>query len=79
MPSIGAAIYGIRMQGDFAGVAERAETLAHHLGALKRVVAEDALSFDTLSRRVRRVVDLLTADLASWRQTYHARPLSLPG
>ena len=79
LPAIGAAIYGIRMQGDFAGVAERAETLAHHLHALKRVIADDTLSFDTLSRRIRRVVDLLTADLASWRHTYHARPLSLPG
>jgi hypothetical protein len=79
LPAIGAAIYGIRMQGDFAGIAERAETLAHHLQALKRVIADDVLSFDTLSRRIRRVVDLLTADLASWRHTYHARPLSLPG
>ena len=79
LPAIGAAIYGIRMQGDFAGIAERSETLAHHLGALKRVIAEDDLSFDTLGRRARRAVDLLTADLARWRQTYHARPLSLPG
>ena len=79
LPAIGAAIYGIRMQGDFAGIAERSETLAQHLGALKRVIAEDALSFDTLGRRARRAVDLLTADLARWRQTYLARPLSLPG
>ena len=79
LPAIGAAIYGIRMQGDFAGIAERSEALAQHLSALNRVIAEDELSFDTLSRRVRRAVDLLTADLARWRQTYHARPLSLPG
>lgn len=79
LPAVGAAIYGIRMQGDFAGIAERSETLAHHLAALKAVAAQDELSFDTLDRRIRRAVDLLTADLALWRQTYHARPLSLPG
>jgi hypothetical protein len=37
------------------------------------------LSFDTLKRRVARATDLLTRDLASWLQTYHARPLTLPG
>jgi len=79
LPAIGAAIYGIRMQGDFAGVAERSEALAHHLGVLKRAVEDDVLTFDTLRRRIRHAVDLLTADLTQWRQTYHARPLSLPG
>ena len=79
LPAIGAAIYGIRMQGDFAGVAERGEALSHHLTALRQVIADDAPSFDTLSRRARRAADLLTDDLGRWFQTYTARPLSLPG
>lgn len=79
LPALGAAIYGIRMQGDFAGIAERNEALAHHLSSLRTVIDADALSFDTLRRRVRRVSDLLTADLDSWLETYHARPLTLPG
>jgi hypothetical protein len=79
LPAIGAAIYGIRMQGDFAGIAERSTSLAHNLAALKHVIDADALSFDTLKRRVARATDLLTQDLASWLQTYHARPLTLPG
>jgi hypothetical protein len=78
-PAIGAAIYGIRMQGDFAGIAERSEGLAHNLTVLRQVIDADALSFDTLKRRVARATDLLTQDLASWLQTYHARPLTLPG
>jgi hypothetical protein len=78
-PAIGAAIYGIRMQGDFAGIAERSESLAHNLTTLRQVIDADALSFDTLKRRVARATDLLTQDLASWLQTYHARPLTLPG
>jgi hypothetical protein len=79
LPAIGAAIYGIRMQGDFAGIASRNEALAHHLGMLRNVAHADDLAFDTLNRRIRRATDLLTGDLESWLQTYHARPLALPG
>jgi hypothetical protein len=79
LPAMGAAIYGIRMQGDFAGIAERGHTLSHHLAILRKVISEDVCSFDTLWRRTARVTDLLTEDLASWLQTYHARPLNLPG
>jgi hypothetical protein len=79
LPAMGAAIYGIRMQGDFAGIAERNEALVDHLTSLRRAVVADALDFDTLRRRVRRATDLLTADLETWLQTYHARPLALPG
>ncbi len=79
LPAIGAAIYGIRMQGDFAGIAERSESLAHNLTTLREVMDADILSFDTLKRRIARATDLLTQDLASWLQTYHARPLTLPG
>jgi hypothetical protein len=67
------------MQGDFAGIAERSESLAHNLTTLRQVIDADVLSFDTLKRRVARATDLLTQDLASWLQTYHARPLTLPG
>ena len=79
LPAMGAAIYGIRMQGDFAGIAERGQTLSHHLAVLRKVINEDVCSFDTLWRRTARVTDLLIEDLQSWLQTYHARPLNLPG
>ena len=79
LPAIGAAIYGIRMQGDFAGIAERDAALAAELATIRGVIVTDPLGFDTLSRRVRRVSSLLTEDLGSWLQTYRARPLALPG
>lgn len=78
-PAIGAAIYGIRMQGDFAGVADRSENLHRDLTTLHHVVEADDSDFDTLRRRVRRVADLLAGDLGRWLQTYNARPLALPG
>ncbi len=78
-PAIGAAIYGIRMQGDFAGIADRGKTLLSQLSTLETVVKEDALDYDTLLWRVRRTKELMTADLSSWTHAYRARPLTLPG
>ncbi len=78
-PAVGAAIYGIRMQGDFAGVAERSEALSHRLATLRAVSREDGLNFDTLKRRVLRMTALLTEERATWRHAYNARPLALPG
>ena len=78
-PAIGAAIYGIRMQGDFAGVAERSTVLDQHLTVLRSVIDEDDLSFETLSRRARRAADLLTGDVARWLSNASVRPLVLPG
>ena len=38
LPAIGAAIYGIRMQGDFAGIAERNHALAEQLATMRGVI-----------------------------------------
>ena len=79
LPALGAAIYGIRMQGEFAAVAERAYALSDQLTTLREIIDKDDLSFDTLKRRIVHTTDLLTTDLSQWHQTYRARPLSLPG
>ncbi len=79
LPALGAAIYGIRMQGEFATVGERARTLLLQLGALRHTIDTDELSFDLLQRRIEHLTALLTTDIATWRRTYHARPLALPG
>lgn len=79
LPAIGAAIYGIRMQGDFAGAAERNAALATQLTELRRIVTDEAPGFDGLRRLIRRTAELLTADVSQWVRTTRARPLSLPG
>ncbi|MDP1026852.1 hypothetical protein Q5H91_06485 [Sphingomonas sp. KR1UV-12] len=79
LPAIGAAIYGIRMQGDFAGAAERNSVLAKQLVELRRIVADEPPGFDGLRRLIRRTAELLTADVSQWLRTTRARPLSLPG
>ncbi len=79
LPALGAALYGIRMQGDFSGVAERSLTTAARLETLQRALAGDPLDFGRLQARLRRLSDVMLADIAHWRTTYQARPLSLPG
>lgn len=79
LPAMGAALYGIRMQGDFAGIAERSAVTVKRLQRLQRVVEADGPDFDLLSARLRRLREIALADVAHWRTTYQARPLTLPG
>jgi hypothetical protein len=79
MPALGAAIYGIRMQGDFAGVADRSEVTVARLERLGRALKDDPLDYSRLIARLRRLADIMLADVEHWRTTYQARPLTLPG
>lgn len=79
LPAFGAAIYGIRMQGDFAATAQRGADLSGKLAALRQVIDRDPPDFDTLSRHARSITSLLTTDVAIWSHSTGARPLTLPG
>lgn len=79
LPAMGAALYGIRMQGDFNGVAERSKVTATRLDALRRGLMDDPLEFYRLQSRLHRLAEVMLADLSHWRTTYQARPLDLPG
>ena len=78
LPALGAAIFGIRVQGDFGASASRssgtADDLARYIDALERSGGD-----------LPRVVDLvegaaatMLADLSDWRQAYERRQLELP-
>ena len=83
MPALGASIYGIRMQGDFAGVAYRAQVTVTRLTRLRRAMANDVannpVDYTRLTARLRNLADIMLTDVANWRTTYQARPLALPG
>ncbi len=79
LPAMGAALYGIRMQGDFNGVAERSKVTATRLATLHRGLIDDPLDFQRLQSRLHRLAEVMLADLSHWRTTYQARPLDLPG
>ncbi|MBO9518205.1 MAG: hypothetical protein J7493_09075 [Porphyrobacter sp.] len=79
LPAMGAALYGIRMQGDFAGIADRSTVTVKRLQRLQRALEADGPDFDLLSARLRRLREIALTDVAHWRTTYQARPLTLPG
>jgi len=79
LPAVGAALYGIRMQGDFAGVAYRAHVTAQRLDRLQRALSDDPLDYARISARLRSLADIMLTDVAHWRTTYQTRPLALPG
>ena len=78
LPAFGAALYGIRMQGEFHAVAERARGIAAQLRCLRADLRAAEPDFAGLSSRLRRVGEAMLADVAHWRVTYQARPLALP-
>lgn len=84
VPAIGAALYGIRMQGDFSGIAGRADALVENLTRLRDAVGaqageSDAVAFDELRHIISRAADLMSSELAGWGMARGARPLTLPG
>ncbi len=79
LPALGASIYGIRMQGDFAGVAFRSQVTVTRLERLKRAMQDDPVDYGRLAARLRNLSDILLNDVSNWRTTYQARPLALPG
>ncbi|MBL8522023.1 MAG: hypothetical protein JNK75_15300, partial [Betaproteobacteria bacterium] len=79
MPALGAAIYGIRMQGDFVGIAFRSEVTVARLERVQRSLDDENLDYAKLMARLKRLSDIMLSDVEHWRTTYQARPLALPG
>ena len=79
LPAIGGALYGIRMQGDFAGSAERSRAIRWRLERLANAIERDPGDFRRLSRRLKRLTEIMLAEVDQWRQLSEVRPLELPG
>jgi hypothetical protein len=67
------------MHGDFAGIADRSLGTVSRLERLKRSMDTDPLDYGRLLARFRRLSEIMLMDVAGWRTTYQARPLTLPG
>ncbi|MCM8556673.1 hypothetical protein [Sphingomicrobium sediminis] len=78
-PALAAALYGIRMQGDFAASAERSDFIARSLGRLKSSMLADDVSYEGLVERSRRLGDIMMGEVDQWRVHFESRPLRLPG
>jgi hypothetical protein len=78
LPAIGAALYGIRVQGDFEGVAQRSRAMVERLEEIESLLQRRPMSFAILSRLAQQTSDSMLAEVADWRLVFRTRPLDLP-
>jgi hypothetical protein len=80
LPTIGAALYGIRVQGDFDGIASRSRAMAARLDSIQASLREQQdPGLQDMSRLAELSSDALLAEVAVWRLVFRTRPLELPG
>lgn len=78
LPAFGSAIYGIRLQANFAEMAQRSERMIVQLEWLERTVNNDAPHGELLTDRIRQLARMMLRDTQDWRLTFESRPLALP-
>ena len=79
-PALGTATFGIRVIGDFDGIARRSQR-THEV--LQQIIdatdAEDPPNLATLHARARSASDVMLGDVSSWRLAAESRTLAIPG
>lgn len=85
LPAIGAALSGIRAQGDFEGSARRSAATERELAAIERAIAAADDDGTGTPPDLARATDLLldaarvmVSDVGAWRHLYVGKLLSLP-
>jgi hypothetical protein len=79
LPALATASYGIRLIGDFEGVAKRSERAHESLKAHIAALRQDPPDLDVLRRRARAAGEAMLGDLSSWRLAVESRELAIPG
>lgn len=79
LPAAGAAMFGIRVQGEFGSAAERSNAMARQLQDIRRDLMDATdYSLPLLRRSLRKVADAMLIEVIDWRFVYSARPITLP-
>lgn len=78
MPTVGAALLAIRVQGDFATVARRARRTAAHLTAIRSGLLDGPRTLPAVSARLSEAAAAMAADVEDWQRLSRTRPLQDP-
>jgi hypothetical protein len=78
LPALGAANFGIRLIGDFEGVADRSDKTGKILADLADALRQDQPSLAVLRSRARAISDVMLGDLSQWLITTKTRKLVEP-
>ena len=78
LPAVGTAIFGIRVQGDFAGTAQRSLSTA---ARLEETAAEttDSVGLTRAADLFEEAARAMLADLGEWQLAHQQRELVIPG
>ncbi len=83
LPSLGAAFFGIRVQGEFGSTAERSHATAAQLKTIASkfeiLVRGEKPRLDVLRLRVEEAARAMLMENLDWRLLYISKPLNLPG
>ena len=83
LPALGAAFFGIRVQGEFGSTAERSHATAaqlQNIGEKFEALAEDDTPrLIVLRTRVEEAARAMLMENMDWRLLYISKPLNLPG
>ena len=78
LPACGTALFGIRVQGDFAGTAARSHTTAEQLELTMHALKADNVDLPRAGDLFEQSARAMLADLDQWRMSHHHEQLALP-
>jgi hypothetical protein len=79
LPAFGAALFGIRVHGDFTGSAERSAEMQRRLSTIaSQLAGNKPMSFAELSALTEYAAIVMAGELDDWSFVYRGRPLALP-
>lgn len=79
LPALGTALFGIRVQGEFGGAAERSLLTAERLGGPAAALNGEDPDLPRCADLLEGAARTMLADLGEWRMTYGRRKLVIPG
>lgn len=78
LPALGSATFGIRLIGDFEGVAQRSARSAASMAAISAALERDPPELVVLRSRAGALTDAMLGDIAHWRMATETRKLVAP-
>ena len=77
LPALGAAIFGIRMQGDFSSTEDRSRSTADNLKRIADALEHPDITLSRSTDLVEAAAAIMLTDVTEWRRAYQKRTLQL--
>ena len=78
LPAFGSVTFGLRLIGDFEGIAHRSARMAEEMERVKTALQADPPSFPVMRARAEALAEIMLGDLDNWRLATESRKLVAP-